>query len=61
MRPRFYFEGEDITEKLAETGRRMRLLGMMNSMQSRFDRCCHPGKPGDGVLFFRRLRRENSQ
>lgn len=61
MSGRVFFEGEDITDRLAATGRRMRLLGMMNSMQSRFDRCCHPGKPGDGVLFFRRLRREDSQ
>lgn len=47
---------------LADTDRllaRMKMQGLKNQITRRFDRCCHPGKPGDGDLFIRRLCREN--
>ena len=50
--------GEDRTEQLARMLERMKLQALRNRIAERFDRCCHPGKPGDGRLGFERMHRE---
>lgn len=56
--PSIVVDGEDRTELYAGMLARMKLQGLRNRIAERFDRCCHPGKPGDGVLGFRRMIRE---
>ena len=58
---RVMVDGKDMTERYEEIGRRLRLEGIRNMIAKRFDRCFHPDKPGDGVLFFRRLAREMAE
>jgi hypothetical protein len=58
VRYQVFVDGEDRTALYAETLVRMKLLGLRNQINRRFDRCCHPGKPGDGALGLRRMFRE---
>ena len=55
---RVIVDGEDRTELYARMLFNMKLMGMQNRINARFDRCCHPAKPSDGTLMFRRLIRE---
>lgn len=50
----------DQNERLARFMQNCRREALRNSINRRFDRCCHPSKPGDGDLFFRRMFREQA-
>lgn len=58
MTTRIIVNGEDRTEQYARMLSAMKLRGTENRIARLFDRCCHPGKPGDGDLYFRRMFRE---
>lgn len=58
---RVVIDGIDRTDMMERSLAVTRLAGLRNGIARRFDRCCHPGKPGDGVLLLRRLAREMSQ
>lgn len=60
MTHRIIVNGEDWTDRIARTMAFLKLGGLQNQINRRFDRCCHPGKPGDGDLFIRRIIRERN-
>jgi hypothetical protein len=58
---RVFVDGEDKTEMYERFMRNLLIGGLRNQITRRFDRCCHPGKPGDGDLYLSRMIRERSE